>query len=212
MLLTWIYKANAICSSERQENGQTVCVVSCLFGQKACECGSQYDVCEYYLEIAETRTFISYETDIDYDNRMTRKVPGVIYNIDDNGDEIPRQNTPHQCLNASIYNNCTSPIYVDGYTYRVIRTINAQVPGPTLVVTLDQTISVFVKNKLASDVTTIHWHGFRHENTGFMDGSAGITQCSILPGTSFNYRFQASALSGIIHTLEHREQMHLLEG
>lgn len=45
---------------------------------------------------------------------------------------------------------------------------------------------------MASDSTTIHWHGFTQDETPYMDGVPYVTQCPILPGTTFRYEFFAS--------------------
>lgn len=36
-----------------------------------------------------------------------------------------------------------------------------------------------------------HWHGLFQRGTNFMDGVAGVTQCPIAPGHSFEYTFNA---------------------
>lgn len=40
-------------------------------------------------------------------------------------------------------------------------------------------------------VLTIHWHGLHHVSTPWMDGVPMVTQCPILPGNKFRYRFRA---------------------
>ncbi len=63
---------------------------------------------------------------------------------------------------------------------------NGQVPGPTLRVTLGDTVRVRFTNRLPQD-TTIHWHGVRLPNA--MDGVPYLTQQPIKPGESFVYEF-----------------------
>ena len=47
-------------------------------------------------------------------------------------------------------------------------------------------------NHLLTDGLTLHWHGMFLTGTPWMDGTAYITQCPILPRESFTYRFKAS--------------------
>jgi FtsP/CotA-like multicopper oxidase with cupredoxin domain len=49
-------------------------------------------------------------------------------------------------------------------------------------------VLVNVTNQLSAAVT-FHWHGLYQNGTNWMDGTAGITQCPIPPGTSFLYNF-----------------------
>jgi FtsP/CotA-like multicopper oxidase with cupredoxin domain len=55
----------------------------------------------------------------------------------------------------------------------------------------DLFLEVKVTNKLAFSGTSIHFHGIRRLNTPHMDGVNGITQCPIVPGDSFTYKFRA---------------------
>ncbi|XP_062618571.1 uncharacterized protein LOC134280159 [Saccostrea cucullata] len=76
--------------------------------------------------------------------------------------------------------------------YKMVYAINGQIPGPDIVVFEDQVISVLVHNHLKIEGVTVHWHGMVHRGTPFMDGVDMITQCPILPGQTFEYRFVAS--------------------
>ncbi|XP_061167179.1 uncharacterized protein LOC133176019 [Saccostrea echinata] len=76
--------------------------------------------------------------------------------------------------------------------YRMVYAINGQIPGPDVVVFEDQIISVLVHNHLKTEGVTVHWHGMVHRGTPFMDGVDMVTQCPILPGQTFEYRFVAS--------------------
>ena len=53
-------------------------------------------------------------------------------------------------------------------------------------------VVVKVTNHLLTDGLSIHWHGIFVTGTPWMDGTAYITQCPILPRESFTYRFKAS--------------------
>lgn len=68
-------------------------------------------------------------------------------------------------------------------------TINGQSPGPTIVAQRGDTVVVELKNSLLTENTAIHWHGIRQIGTPWMDGTEGVTQCPILPGDTFVYKF-----------------------
>ncbi|KAF2466250.1 uncharacterized protein BDR25DRAFT_293639 [Lindgomyces ingoldianus] len=70
--------------------------------------------------------------------------------------------------------------------------INGQYPGPTIVADWGDTLSITVKNSLANNGTSIHWHGLRQLGTNQMDGTNGITECPIAPGQSKTYTFKAT--------------------
>ncbi|XP_050446648.1 uncharacterized protein LOC126849118 [Cataglyphis hispanica] len=67
-------------------------------------------------------------------------------------------------------------------------TINGRSPGPAIQICLDDTIEVFVYNKLKNDELTFHWHGIRQKDFNYMDGVPMITQCPILPYNGFRYK------------------------
>lgn len=71
------------------------------------------------------------------------------------------------------------------------RQVNRMVPGPTIEVYEGAQIVVNVLNKLEDAPVTIHWHGMYQHGTVWMDGVSQITQCGILPGQNFTYRFIA---------------------
>ncbi|KAJ9642140.1 hypothetical protein H2204_002509 [Knufia peltigerae] len=81
----------------------------------------------------------------------------------------------------------------DGYEKEVIL-VNNQFPGPTIEAHWGDTIEVTVTNNITTDPegTTIHWHGFLQQETQWMDGAPGFSQCPIPPEKSFTYRFHAS--------------------
>ena len=86
---------------------------------------------------------------------------------------------------------CTGPITADSYTFKTVIAVNKQFPGPTLIVREGQIVAVDVHNNLSTEGISIHWHGQHQIKTNFMDGVTQITQCPILPGTSFRYIFTA---------------------
>ncbi|XP_022309994.2 uncharacterized protein LOC111115523 [Crassostrea virginica] len=75
--------------------------------------------------------------------------------------------------------------------YKLVYAINGQIPGPNVVVFEDQIVSITVHNALEIEGVTIHWHGMIQRGTPWMDGVSMISQCPILPGQTFEYRFVA---------------------
>ncbi|XP_054816633.1 L-ascorbate oxidase-like [Prosopis cineraria] len=72
---------------------------------------------------------------------------------------------------------------------KLTMTINGRSPGPTILAQQGDTIVVEVKNSLPTENTAIHWHGIRQRGTPWSDGTEGVTQCPILPGDTFIYKF-----------------------
>ncbi|CAI9780945.1 unnamed protein product [Fraxinus pennsylvanica] len=68
-------------------------------------------------------------------------------------------------------------------------TINGRTPGPSIIAQQGDTIIVELKNSLITENVAVHWHGIRQVGTPWFDGSEGVTQCPILPGDSFVYKF-----------------------
>jgi FtsP/CotA-like multicopper oxidase with cupredoxin domain len=81
-------------------------------------------------------------------------------------------------------------LVIDG-TYRPVTAVNGRVPGPTIEVYEGDTVVVHLTNRLDNEATTIHFHGMYQRGTPWMDGVSQITQCAVLPGESFTYRFIA---------------------
>lgn len=79
--------------------------------------------------------------------------------------------------------------------YRPMTLINAMFPGPLIECNEGDEIVVRVRN-LASNSTSIHWHGLYQNGTNWMDGTVGISQCPIAPGHSFTYRFNVTGQTG----------------
>ncbi|KAF2641923.1 hypothetical protein P280DRAFT_424531 [Massarina eburnea CBS 473.64] len=75
---------------------------------------------------------------------------------------------------------------------RPMTVVNGQYPGPTIFADWGDMIEVTVTNKLTSNGTGIHWHGFRQLGTNDMDGVGGITECPIPTGGSKTYLFKAT--------------------
>ncbi|KAI4310685.1 hypothetical protein MLD38_035643 [Melastoma candidum] len=68
-------------------------------------------------------------------------------------------------------------------------TINGKSPGPTILAQQGDTVIVEVTNSLDTENLAIHWHGIRQIGSPWSDGAEGVTQCPIVPGDTFNYRF-----------------------
>lgn len=79
--------------------------------------------------------------------------------------------------------------------YRPMMLINAQFPGPLIEANEGDTIVVHLYNE-AQNATAMHWHGLYQNGSNFMDGTVGITQCPIAPGTQFTYEFNVTGQSG----------------
>ena len=85
------------------------------------------------------------------------------------------------------YNFTLSEIQLspDG-VFRTMVVINGRFPGPLIRANMGDRLVINVQNSLPNG-TAIHWHGLFQNGTNWMDGTSGITQCPIPPGTSFTY-------------------------
>ncbi|KAK6922973.1 Multicopper oxidase, N-terminal [Dillenia turbinata] len=72
---------------------------------------------------------------------------------------------------------------------KLVITVNGLSPGPTIVAQQGDTVIVDVTNDLGTENLAIHWHGIRQRGTPWSDGTEGVTQCPILPGETFTYKF-----------------------
>ncbi|XP_069954298.1 uncharacterized protein [Cherax quadricarinatus] len=84
---------------------------------------------------------------------------------------------------------------------RMVVTINKLIPGPPIEVCVGDKVLVDVMNNLPSTALALHWHGLtmgpsrampNARQTPYMDGTPGVTQCPIPPGSGFRYSFFAS--------------------
>ncbi|KDR80996.1 hypothetical protein GALMADRAFT_264934 [Galerina marginata CBS 339.88] len=73
-------------------------------------------------------------------------------------------------------------------------------PGPLITGIKGNTFRLNVIDQLTDTsmltTTSIHWHGFFQEGTSWADGPAGVTQCPISPGHSFQYQFSVPDQAG----------------
>ncbi|KAI7896214.1 multicopper oxidase-domain-containing protein [Mucor mucedo] len=76
----------------------------------------------------------------------------------------------------------------DGLFERQVVGVNGVWPPPPVECTEDDTLVINVNNKLNIN-TALHTHGMFQNNTGYMDGPVGVTQCPIAPGEKFTYEF-----------------------
>lgn len=92
----------------------------------------------------------------------------------------------------NVTSDCFNPecIFVNGVPRNVL-TINRRIPGPTISVCLNDEIIVDAENHLGDSTLSLHWHGLHQVLTPWMDGVPMVTQCPILPGNKFRYRFRA---------------------
>ncbi|KAJ7141589.1 multi-copper oxidase [Mycena filopes] len=74
--------------------------------------------------------------------------------------------------------------------------VNGRSPGPLIQASSHDRILVYVTNALASEGTSIHWHGLPQPDTPFYDGPSGISQCPIPPGATLLYNFTLGAWAG----------------
>lgn len=96
------------------------------------------------------------------------------------------------CVNMLILLTCNFQLF----SIATINTLNKTVEKCNLCkkkfifqACLGDTIEIFVHNKLDGDELAIHWHGIRQKGYNHMDGVSMITQCPILPFSSFLYKF-----------------------
>ncbi|KAG9139167.1 hypothetical protein Leryth_026032 [Lithospermum erythrorhizon] len=92
-----------------------------------------------------------------------------------------------------------------------ITVVNGSFPGPTISVHEGDSVAIHVINKSPYNMT-IHWHGVFQLLSSWSDGPAFISQCPILPGNKYTYRFNISGQEGTLfwhaHSGWHRATVH----
>ncbi|KAH9907554.1 Cupredoxin [Xylariomycetidae sp. FL2044] len=68
--------------------------------------------------------------------------------------------------------------------------INGEYPSPTIQCNWGDWLEITVFNNITNEGTGLHYHGMLQQETQWMDGVPGISQCPITPGASFTYRFK----------------------
>ncbi|KAK3579372.1 hypothetical protein CHS0354_029673 [Potamilus streckersoni] len=136
-------------------------------------CTMMDTVCEFFLEVDHRLTMMR-------NGDLVYPKDGKIYKYDviDTSNAIPV--------------NVEDVITADGWENpRLTAAVNGKMPGPPIIVYEGQMVIVHVTNKLINEGLTIHWHGLFQKGTPWMDGVPFVTQCPILPGQTFTYRFKA---------------------
>jgi hypothetical protein len=111
------------------------------------------------------------------------------YNIDTNYyDVIPETTGPPKEFWLSVEEG---PCSLDGFE-RSCMTFNGTVPGPTIIADWGDEVIIHVTNNMASNGTSIHWHGLRMLNNALNDGVPGVTQCALAPHETMTYRFRVT--------------------
>ncbi|GME93414.1 unnamed protein product [Ambrosiozyma monospora] len=92
---------------------------------------------------------------------------------------------------------------LDGGKERQVITCNGEFPWPVVRIKRGDTVVVTLNNGLPDETTSLHFHGmFQHNNTQ-IDGPPMLTQCDIVPGSSYTYNFTVEdrlVLTGITLT------------
>ncbi|KAL0573068.1 hypothetical protein V5O48_008894 [Marasmius crinis-equi] len=73
-------------------------------------------------------------------------------------------------------------------------------PGPLITGEKGNYFKIKVLNQLEDESmatsTSVHWHGLNQHGSNWADGVSQVTQCPILPGHSFEYRFHSKGEAG----------------
>ncbi|KAG5550375.1 hypothetical protein RHGRI_015361 [Rhododendron griersonianum] len=80
---------------------------------------------------------------------------------------------------------------------QVINAVNGSLPGPTIQVHEGDTVIIHVFNKCPYNLT-IHWHGIFQLHSAWADGPEYVTQCPILPGNKYTYKFTITGQEGTL--------------
>ncbi|KAF7144305.1 hypothetical protein RHSIM_Rhsim05G0201900 [Rhododendron simsii] len=80
---------------------------------------------------------------------------------------------------------------------QVITVVNGSLPGPTIQVHEGDALIIHVFNKSPYNLT-IHWHGIFQLHSAWADGPEYVTQCPILPGNKYTYRFTITGQEGTL--------------
>ena len=175
-------------------------VVQCQYAQRVCECPPSYQTCYFQLDIDNAVAFTSYQLVLDETQRLVRvqdTTNVAQFQFGSKGNLVRTFGLKSNCSTATegfAALNCTEPITLNlnrNCNPNGLVTVNGLIPGPTLLVTVGQTLVIDVVNKMTSSITTVHWHGIPQRGTPWMDGVPGVTQCPITPGSTYRYIFKA---------------------
>ena len=150
--------------------------------ERTIECNDDADTCDVMLVVESSTSMTYYNI-----SKHFREVPGYRASFNSTGYVV----APLAPQNIDVL-NFLPPIQTDGH-FRSIITINAQMPGPTIIAHYNQTLNITVFNELRNgEGIAIHWHGIHQIGTPEADGVSHITQNLILPHNSYTYTFQAT--------------------
>ena len=142
---------------------------------------SASDICDIRFVVEPLTTMTYYNITDEF-----RELKGFRAGFDSNGNLIPLLS------DTDVSNLVIPPIQADGH-FRPIITINAQMPGPTIIAHEGQVLNITVFNELKNvEGISIHWHGMHQRGTQDADGVAYITQRPIPALHNFTYSFRAS--------------------
>ncbi|MQL71837.1 hypothetical protein Taro_004185 [Colocasia esculenta] len=80
---------------------------------------------------------------------------------------------------------------------QVVVAVNGKVPGETIVAHEGDTVIVHVVNDSPRNLS-MHWHGVFQLLSAWADGPLYVTQCPILPGQSYTYKFDVVGQEGTL--------------
>ncbi|KAK2073255.1 hypothetical protein P8C59_007547 [Phyllachora maydis] len=80
----------------------------------------------------------------------------------------------------------------DGVVKEKAMLVNGQFPGPPITADWGDRINVTVINNLVTNGTSIHFHGIRQLHSNMHDGTSGVTECPLPPGSTKTYSFLAT--------------------
>ncbi|XP_046744666.1 laccase-2-like [Diprion similis] len=101
--------------------------------------------------------------------------------------ELPKLNSV--CY-ASHGNKTIRPDCPEGFFGNGVLGINGMSPGPQIEICLGDTLEVILKNELGTTEMSLHWHGIAQKGSAHMDGVSMVTQCPVLPFSSFRYEMK----------------------
>ncbi|XP_056007907.1 uncharacterized protein LOC125666817 [Ostrea edulis] len=141
----------------------------------------------------------NFEWNVDYKFTMmwhnrTSEEPNFQPILLDRSNILRRRATTANCTEiyeAVLFSEFEDLVSTGDGEYRMVYAINGQIPGPEIVVSEGDTVVVRIYNRLKTEGLTIHWHGLLQRGTPWMDGVPMISQCPIIPGQMFEYRFLA---------------------
>ena len=110
-----------------------------------------------------------------------------------NTDPLARSSVPDTGVTRKFDLTITREIVaVDGFNKSAIL-VNKQYPGPLLEANWGDYIEVTLHNEISdpAEGTTIHLHGLTQNGTPWFDGTPGISQCPVAPGSTYIFRSRA---------------------